>query len=253
MVTSTIISDYSQYGLHSARPATPNVPAGVTALYYETDTAHVFAWSGTAWVQVDSAGGGGVAAPTIVQSAFASGAAVGSVTFGAAPTNGNLLVAFILKTNPGPNTGWFNPWGQDGTGIGFSVTFFKICGAGESATQAPFSGTAATNIAVYEIANACPVNPDMASGGGTAQARSCKAFGTAGIIIGAVGNEQTSALPSSITGAVLDGSAVGTATAVQGFHKTAGITKGIAANAFTVNYAVSTSGRFAAMYIGASG
>ncbi|MDE2097513.1 MAG: hypothetical protein KGL39_09730 [Patescibacteria group bacterium] len=63
MSSSTLITDYLGRGTHAARPAAPNVPAGGTAAYYETDTGNSFIWSGGAWVQLNSSGGGGVLVP----------------------------------------------------------------------------------------------------------------------------------------------------------------------------------------------
>lgn len=49
MTASTLVTDYVGRGTHAARPASPNIPAGATAAYYETDTATVFFWNGSAW------------------------------------------------------------------------------------------------------------------------------------------------------------------------------------------------------------
>ena len=46
---TSLITDFLGVGLHSARPATPNVATGCTAMYYETDTSKLFAWDGSAW------------------------------------------------------------------------------------------------------------------------------------------------------------------------------------------------------------
>ncbi len=56
MTYSQIMTDYIGHGTHAARPATPNVAAGVAAVYYETDTGNTFVWSGSAWVQVNTSG-----------------------------------------------------------------------------------------------------------------------------------------------------------------------------------------------------
>lgn len=56
---SSLMIDYLGYGTHAARPATPNTGTGVTVIYYETDTGNTFAWTGSAWVQINGAGTGG--------------------------------------------------------------------------------------------------------------------------------------------------------------------------------------------------
>lgn len=150
MSNSTLITDYLGRGTHSARPATPPIPAGGTALYYETDTTTLFYWNGAAWV---SAGGGLSAGtpPTIVQSGIST-AASASITLGGAPANGNLLVA--VTANPTTSTagaGWtIQETDQGGTDFVNIVT--KVAGAGESATQSPI-GSAPTNalICMWEL------------------------------------------------------------------------------------------------------
>lgn len=52
MATSTLITDYVGRGTHAARPATPPVGTGCSAVYYETDTLKGFMWDGSAWHQV---------------------------------------------------------------------------------------------------------------------------------------------------------------------------------------------------------
>lgn len=49
MPYDTIVTTYLGAGTHAARPATPNVPSGTLALYYETDTTQLFEWGGSAW------------------------------------------------------------------------------------------------------------------------------------------------------------------------------------------------------------
>ncbi len=57
MTAATTIFDYVGRGTHAARPVTPNINSGGTALYYETDTTNSFIWSGSAWVQVNGVAG----------------------------------------------------------------------------------------------------------------------------------------------------------------------------------------------------
>ncbi len=60
MTASTLIVDYVGRGSHAARPATPNIPTGATAVYYETDTTIVFVWDGSAWHALNAATPGSV-------------------------------------------------------------------------------------------------------------------------------------------------------------------------------------------------
>ncbi len=60
MSSSTLIVDYVGRGTHAARPATPNIPTGATALYYETDTTIAFVWDGSAWHALNAATPGSV-------------------------------------------------------------------------------------------------------------------------------------------------------------------------------------------------
>lgn len=245
MASSTLITDYMAEGTHAARPATPNVPAGGSAIYYETDTTNTFAWSGAAWVQIN----GG--APSVVQSAASAGASISGVTFGAAPTNGNLLVAIIISNNsPGVGTGWTNFFPLDGSGLFFSNVFVKIAGAGESTTQTPVSAANNMAMVIFECANAIPGPPKYhASSSGTTNLIAADAFGTGEIILGACCNESTAALPTGFTGATAGVTAAGTASSIAAFTKAAP-TKGLAANNITATYAVGTATKTASISIG---
>lgn len=252
MATSTLITDYLGVGTHAARPATPNVPTGVTALYYETDTTNTFAWTGAAWVQINGAGGG--TPPAIVQSGFAAGAAnVTGLTLGAAPTAGNLLVALMTNGSSGitPTTGWNSMFISDPAGILFTHCLWKIAGAGESATQSPAS--ALSILGIYELSGAAAGgNNDFFDVNSTTGTATVTAFGTTGVIIGLCINEQLTPLPTGIVGVTLDGSAVGAANSVRGFHKSSP-TKGVGANSVTPTYAATSRIKTVAMYIPPSG
>lgn len=63
MAYSGLIADYLQHGLAASRPVTPNVGAGVLALYYATDTLVTSAWNGTAWINVSVSGPAGPPGP----------------------------------------------------------------------------------------------------------------------------------------------------------------------------------------------
>lgn len=137
-MTNTLIQSYLGYGLASARPTTPSTDTNAAPFYYATDTQVLSQYiPGTGWVTV----GGGYSAgttPTVVQSGNnVTGNA--SITLGAAPTNGNLLVAMSFNTPPpSPGTGW-TQLAQNTTGTDYGTIFYKVAGAAESATQSPLS------------------------------------------------------------------------------------------------------------------
>ena len=89
--------------------------------------------------------------PAVVQTAKSNASA--SVTFGSAPTNGNLMIAmWVSPTGSAANTGW-TVVGTDTSGTDFSVIAWKKAGAGESTTQTPISGGNPTNcgLVVWEL------------------------------------------------------------------------------------------------------
>lgn len=97
MATSQLVTDYLSYGTHAARPVSPNTGTGVAPVYYETDTLHFFAWSGSAWVQID--GGGGTAALTRIAETIL-GADTASITFSSIPASyRNLFLTITARTD----------------------------------------------------------------------------------------------------------------------------------------------------------
>lgn len=108
------------------------------------------------WIAATAGGGGsyvGGTPPTIVQAQAAQGSNVISVTFGSAPTNGNLLVAFFFDTggNPTAGSGWTALDLLTSAALDASI-FIKTAGAGESTTQTPSSSTGgSTALVVWEI------------------------------------------------------------------------------------------------------
>jgi len=50
--------DYLGSGLHSARPASPNIFPGTVGLYWSTDTSELSAWDGSSWAVVTVSGSG---------------------------------------------------------------------------------------------------------------------------------------------------------------------------------------------------
>ena len=50
--SSTLITDYLSFGLHSARPSSLTLPTGGISIYLESDTHDLCVWNGSAWVIV---------------------------------------------------------------------------------------------------------------------------------------------------------------------------------------------------------
>lgn len=240
MTTPTLLTDFVGEGLAANMPVTPNVPAGCTAFYYQTDTTTLKAWTGSAWVTVPT--GAAATPPAIVQSAFNSGASIKGATFGVAPTNGNLLLA-ISSTPTGVatgSTGWNLFSGLSPTGV-FGANqpgiFWKLAGAAESTTQNPWQSTAAGAMAIYEISGGSPsIWLAALNQTATTQAENVTALKTGGIIIGAAINRTDTALASSFTGATADGSATGGGFSVQGLHVGSPVS---GTNTVTVNWPAS--------------
>lgn len=131
--------------------AAPAVQKGSATQFgiFKVDGTTVTAVGG---VLSSSGGGAGPGTPpTIVQSAVST-AASGSVTLGAAPTNGNLLVAICFNPSTGsPGTGWTSQ-AANTSGTDFAFIATKVAGAGESATQSPISGSpSSAGIVIWEI------------------------------------------------------------------------------------------------------
>lgn len=242
---------FMQSGLHANRPATPSLLTGEIALYYETDTSHLFAYiQGTGWVQIDSAASN---APTIVQnsSVALSNHSVG-ITLSSAPVQGNMLVAFVSDQTGGSTAGagWLiledvAAANDDG------CVLIKIAGASESATQTPVSDGHQGTITVYELTNAAGGLPTVVTqytgSAVTENPNSTKATGN-GLIIGAFVNRTTSG-PTSITGTgvTADNTASGVGRFAAGFHISAAAN---GTNAVTANYATSQGGVFMALCVG---
>ncbi len=116
MASSTRILDYLGYGTHAARPASPNVPTGGIALYYETDTPALVVWNGSAWASAgtgmpptgtasgDLTGsypGPTLAATAVTPGSFGDGTHVGSFTV---DSKGRLTAAAsVLITGAAPS------------------------------------------------------------------------------------------------------------------------------------------------------
>ena len=199
MSTSSLISDYMGKGLAAARPTSPNIPSGAIAFYYETDTSNTFCWTGSAWVQVN----GGGAAPTIVQTAaaaFSSGA--NSVTFGSTPTSGNLLIAFVNNGSiPVASSGWTIFGLLNGGGVDYANALYKVAGASESTTQTPITNTGNGGSSVFEIHTGAASFVNIVDVSSSSSNFNTLAPRNGGILIGALHNNSTADLPTSITGA----------------------------------------------------
>lgn len=246
-----VITDYAARGLDAAKLAVPNIGAGETGFYWATDTLKLYGWTGVAWTQVNTGVGG--ASIVQVKSAALANMSVG-VTLGAAPTNGNLLVAFIADQAGAPTAG--AGWVTLITGFAANddtCIMIKLAGAGESTTQTPTSSAHQGCITIYEMNNAAGGYPtevhDFAAA--TAVAETPKATKTSGgIVLGVFVNRSTTG-PTSLTGTNVTADAAGNITgvgrAVAPFH----ITPSVAGNnGVTANYGTAQAGCFMALSVG---
>lgn len=73
-----------------------------------------------------------------------------TVTFGGAPTAGNMLVAIVSHFNntPAANTGWTQLFNQNGGAADGWAAFYKLCGVSESTTQTPCTLTTGQSASV---------------------------------------------------------------------------------------------------------
>ncbi len=222
MSASTLVNAYLGRGTHAARPSSPTVPSGGTALYYETDTFNTFAWNGSAWVQVNVGG----TSPGIVQTAENSGPYPGgtSATFGAAPTTGNLLIAFVdnsASITVNTSQGWNALSALQSGGTDYSQVMWKVAGASESTTQAPNSyGSGNGGVMIYEISNAAPSLAVALDFNGSSDTYDVESTRAGGLLIGAICNNNNTNLPTAITGMTLDANSAITNRSIQGFHMT---------------------------------
>lgn len=105
------------------------------------------------------AAGGGVPVgtpPTVVQVGYLdANNNVGTVTMGAAPTNGNLLVcAGNWPGAGGAGTGWTQVYAYTNSGTQYSYVMTKTAGVGELATQTPrvgFGAAGRIGIVIWEL------------------------------------------------------------------------------------------------------
>lgn len=200
--------------------------------------------SGTGKYELGSAGG---VVATVVQSKAATPTTVSlGVTMTGAPTQNNILLAFVAlgsSTFATANTGWARVWTQQETSSvnGSVALYYKVAGAAESATQTPVTNASAGAIIIYEISG-CVAGPEAGqtytSGTNTASPNLTCTKPSGGLIVGAVINTRSSALPTGITGTgvTVDGNSANGSTnfSVEGFH-IPGAAQG--ANAVTVTFA----------------
>lgn len=191
--------------------------------------------------------------PTIVQNACVVEANMTTgITLGAAPTNGNLLIALLTDQTsfPTANTGWTLIGSNSALHDGYGV-FWKVAGASESATQTPTNSAHQGSISMYEIANGASSSlsafTDLtASNSVTENAFSQKP--SSALIVGAAVNRAL-VNTTSITGTGVTRDAQTTAVnrGVDNFHVT---NPAQGNNAVTVTYAASEGLVFVACAIG---
>jgi len=194
MTTPHLFSEYMKSGTHAARP-TPSLGTNEIAIYYETDTLHLFAWVSGAWTQIDTND-----PPAVVQ--FGQVTTRDSITLGAAPTQGNLLIGFLSDgTSTSIGSGW-SLLRQTAQSNDNTIIVFKIAGAAESATQTPNAHTGAGGtggIVEVSLGGIIDGNDAQVTAANT-QTLTVNAK-NGGLILGAVMAVQTAVLPTSLTNA----------------------------------------------------
>lgn len=167
------------------------------------------------YVDTALAGVAPITQPSIVQSAVQCSTSTYALTLGAAPTAGNLLVAFCThwSSNLAAGAGWTllnNTVGSvnDGTGIAY-----KLCGPGETTSQTPFSNTPTNNnnSAIFEITDfqrGSPIDYFFAvkEQTGTSLSQALGFYRANSLLIGMFGQNGSSTLPT-LTNASSDGTA----------------------------------------------
>lgn len=197
MATARKITDFMSTGTLAARPATPTLGTGEIAVYYATDTLHMFVYvTGTGWVQIDSAG-----APAVVQ--FAQVTTRDSITLPAPPTQGNLLLGFLSDgTSTSIGAGW-SLLRQTAQANDNTIIVFKIAGSGESATQSPNAHTGAGGTGgIVEVSLGGIIDGNDAEVTAANTQTLAVNAKDGGLIIGAVMAVATTNLPTGLTGAV---------------------------------------------------
>lgn len=164
-----------------------------------------------------------MAAPTIVQNVAVSGnACFAAATFGAAPTNGNLILAIVTyqggtgtpSTDDAPDTGW--ALAGITTTASYTVretiaVYYKYAGAGESTSQRCSLGTSRNGVAsYYEVAGAgltigAAVDNSAAVTTAAVTSQSVSAISSSGtsdlVIIGYGGRKSSGGVGATISGA----------------------------------------------------
>ncbi|HEY6019843.1 MAG TPA: hypothetical protein VIY48_08035 [Candidatus Paceibacterota bacterium] len=192
--------------------------------------------------------------PTVVQNGTVYVAAHSTgITLAGAPASGNLLVALVSdKTSqPTASAGWNTMSRLIKSGDGYGI-FWKIAGAGESATQTPCSDANAGTISLYELHTAIPSvfeAPDFSAATVTNQTL-LNARSSGGLIIGTFVNTSGTVAPVlSGTNVTSDAaqSNVGGARTSANFHVTGAVQIN---NVVTATYSTAQSGQCIAIAIG---
>lgn len=193
----------------------------------------------------------GGAAPTIVQNALVAVASHATgITLLAAPTNGNLLIAFCSDTTTSPTigAGWTMiasaSAAQDGYGIAW-----KLAGAGESVTQVPFSDAHAGIISLFECNTAASGAFSAFTGFTSAPNITENLFNqkpSQALIVGVV-IVRALVNATGFTGATADNQTTGQGRGGNNFHVTAPAQGN---NAVTANYAAAQGGLMVSLALG---
>ena len=189
--------------------------------------------------------GGGT--PTVVQHKEFTGNPITGGTLDAAPTAGNILIAFVSGGSITPATGWSLMRTQDAGGSTFANWFIKIAGVGESTTQTPISGAGINAcISIFEITGKPGLALIFTNTTSTATSVTITVPGANMLVIGAALNDTSAVNPTSITNATLLSGA-----SASGTRGAAAFSVSPAAGALTItaNYAASQANRVSAIVV----
>ena len=176
-----------------------------------------------AWEQDAYGSSGGGTRPSVVQYASSAGNS-GAVTLPAAPTNGNLLVAFATHYNNVTATGFSNGWNvllnRNGASTDGNTIATKIVDGDDGATITVFANVSGCCITVFEIQNSSgvtfiPWKDIQEQTGLTTTTLKVGIPRDNCLLVGQFATVQASAAPTGVSGATAGTTVTGTSTSAS--------------------------------------